>query len=258
MMAPWRVIVVKDAQLFTSQQVKILISYCEKPSSSTCLILLGGSLGPWRGHLNVLEKNGKAIAFSHPKGSALTRHMARIARQLGKEIAPEAADLMREMVGNHLAEVYQELSKLACYVGDRREIQVEDVETVISPIRSHSIFDLTRAIGMKKCPDALGILHYMLEGGEPPLRILTMIVRQFRLLWVAKEMRSLGVRDRDIGKALSIPDFVLQGFLTQMGNFTAKELEEGYGHLFQADLVLKSRSTPRGIVLEKLIISLCH
>ncbi len=154
MMAPWRVVLVKDAHLFTPNQVKVLIPYCEKPSPTTCLILVGESPGPWKGHLKVLEKKGRVVSFPHPGGSALTRYIFAGAKQMGKEISSEAADVMRELVGSHLGEIYQELDKLASYTGERKEIGVDDVEAVISRVRIHTVFDLTRALGMKNCPDA--------------------------------------------------------------------------------------------------------
>ncbi len=177
---------------------------------------------------------------------------------MGKEISSEAADVMRELVGSHLGEIYQELDKLASYTGERKEIGVDDVEAVISRVRIHTVFDLTRALGMKNCPDALRILDQMLESGEPHLRILTMMVRQFRLIWMAKEMRSLGKRDRDIGKALGIPGYFLPGLLAQLKNFTFQDLAEDYRRVLETDLALKSRSTSKRVLLENLVISICH
>lgn len=258
MMAPWRVVVVKDAHLFAAQQVKVLLSYCEKPLPSTCLILLADAPGPWRRYLDVLEKQGRVVLFSHPKGALLTRYIVGGAKRLGKAISPDAAEVMGELVGNRLGDIYQELDKVAAYVGDREHVGVDDVEAVISPVRSRTIFDLTGAMGMKNCPEALQILNDMLERGEPPLRILTMMVRQFRLIWLAKEMQSRGMRDREIGRAVGIPGFFLQGFLAQLKNFTPEELGRGYRRLLETDSALKSRSTSKRILLEHLMISLCR
>lgn len=258
MMAPWRVVVVKDAHLFATSQVKTLISYCEKPSPSTCIILLGERAGPWKGYLKVLEKQGRVVSFTRPGANLLTRYVVRGARRMGKEISPAAAEVIPELVGNHLGEIYQELDKVASYIGERKEIGVDDVKAVVSRLRVHTVFDLTKAMGMKNCPEALRILNQMLENGEPHLKILTMMVRQFRLIWRAKEMRSLGIGDRDIGKTLGMPAFFLQGFLAQLKNFTPSELAEAYRRLLETDLALKSRSTSKRIVMENLIISLCH
>lgn len=258
MMAPWRVVVVKDSHRFTAQQVKTFLPYCENPSSSTCLILLGETVGQWKGYLKLFKKQGRVVSFAHPSGSLLTRYIVRGAERMGKEIFSEASELIGEQVGNHLGEIHQELEKLAAYVGDRKRIGVEDVEAVISRVRIHTVFDLTRAMGMKNGPEALRILNQMLESGESHLRILTMMVRQFRLLWIAKEMRSRGIREREIGKAVGIPDFFLQGFLAQLNSFSDRELIEGYRRLFETDVALKSRSTSKRILLENLIISICH
>lgn len=258
MMAPWRVVAVKDVHLFTSQQVKAFIPYCEKPSPCTCLVLLGESAGAWKGYLKVLAKQGRVVLFTHPRGNLLTRYIVRGAKQMGKEISSDAAEVIRELVGSNLGEIYQELDKIASYVGQRKEIGIDDVDAVISRVRAHTVFDLTRAMGMRNCPDALRILNQMLESGEPHLKILTMMVRQFRLIWRAKEMRSLGIRDREIGRVVGIPDFFLRDFLAQLNNFTPSELARGYHRLFEVDVALKTQSTPKRVVLENLIISLCH
>lgn len=258
MMAPRRVVVVRDVHLYTAEQVKVFLSYLENPLPTTCLILSGGSLGPWKSHLKTLGKNARVVAFPHLKGNLLIRHIVRGAERLGKEISIEAAEVIGELVGNHLDEIYQELGKVAAYVGDRKRIGIDDVEATVSPVRSETVFELTRAVGMKNGPEALRILGRMLERGEPHLRILTMMVRQFRLIWKAKEMRSRGMRDRDIGKAVGIPDFFLQGFLAQLDRFNTEELAEGYRRLVETDEALKSRSTSKRILLEHLVISLCR
>ncbi|NIQ38380.1 MAG: DNA polymerase III subunit delta [Proteobacteria bacterium] len=258
MMAPWRVVVVKDAHLFAPQQVKAFLPYCEKPTPTTCLILIGQKTGHWKGHLRMIEKEGRVVLFSHPPSHAVSRYIVTWTGEMGKTISPEAADVMGEMVGNNLSEVYQELDKLVSYVGERQEIGVDDVETVVSRVKAHTIFDLTEAMGMRNRTGALRILNQMVESGEPPVRILTMIVRQFRLIWMAKEMRSLGTGDSDIGKSLGIPSFFLQGFLAQLKNFTTRELATGYRRLFETDMALKSRNTSKKVLLENLVISLCH
>jgi DNA polymerase-3 subunit delta len=257
-MAPRRLVIVKDAHLLTSQQVKALTPYCERSSTSTCLVLMGDTLGPWKGCLPMLEKQGRVVLFAHPKGTTLNRYIAGRVARMGKAISPEAVDAVRQAVGNHLGEIYQELDKIVSYVGDRKEIGPGDVEAVISPVRTRSIFDLTRAMGMKDCSEALGALNQMLESGEPYLRILTMIVRQFRLIWLAKEMQSDGISEKEIGRALGVPGFLLQGLLAQSKNFTIKELADGYRRLSETDVALKSRSTSKRLVLESLVVSLCH
>ncbi len=257
-MASWRVIVVKDAHVWNEQQIKTFAPYWEEPSTSTCLIFLGEKLGPWKRWVSVLEEKGRVVSFAHPRGKALTRYIIRGARGMGKEISVQAAEMVKEQVGNHLGEIYQELDKMASYVGDGNRIRLDDVEAVISPVRSHTVFDLTRAMGMKNCPEALKILNQIMEGGENHLKILTMMVRQFRLIWMAKDMQSQGMQSKDIGKALGVPEFVLRSLLSHVKNFTPSELAEGYRRFSEADGALKSRSIPKGIVLENLIISLCR
>jgi DNA polymerase-3 subunit delta len=258
MMAPWRVVVVRDAHLFNAQEIKNLIPYCEDPSPTTCLILSGESLGSWKKHLDLIGKKGRVVAFTHPRGTHLTRYIVEETEQQGKRITPEAAGVIGELVGNRLGEVHQELGKVVSYVGDREEIGIDDIDAVISPVKSHTVFDLTRAVGMKNCSDALRILNRMLEGGEPPLMILGMVTRQFRLIWRAKAMRARGISDGEIGKAVSIPDFFLKGFLPQLKNFTPEDLNKGYHRLLETDKAIKSRSTSKRILLEHLVISLCR
>ena len=68
-------------------------------------------------------------------------------RQAGKNIEPQARDMIVARAGDDLRTLQQELDKLMLYVAERPAIQPQDVEAMVADHGEGWIFDLTRAIG---------------------------------------------------------------------------------------------------------------
>jgi len=103
----------------------------------------------------------------------------------------------------------------------------------------------------------LNALKKLVEAGEPPLKILTMITRQGRLAARAKEMLQKGASSGEVGEKLGIRDFYLKGFLAQVDTFSLSQVEAYFSCLFRADWRLKSSGVDKRIILERLILDLC-
>jgi DNA polymerase-3 subunit delta len=176
----------------------------------------------------------------------------------GKRMTREAADYLKDMVGNRLRDLHNEIEKVVVYVGEKPVIELGDVEEVVSEVKTRTIFELTDAIGMRDSLEALRILRTMLQAGEAHLRILSMIARQFRLIWKAKHLVSKGVAKDEVGKRLRIHHFHLESILQQTAAFSEDDLREGFHQLLQADLAMKTTSVPKELLLEKMVVNLCH
>ena len=124
-----------------------------------------------------------------------------------------AVALLSTELENDLQTIYKEIEKLAAYVGDREVIEIDDVKEVVTVNRGVSVFKLNDLIADKNREGALHALKHLLGAGEPPLKILTMITRQIRLLVQAKEMLEQGLSQAEIGRKLGIRDFYLKDFI---------------------------------------------
>jgi DNA polymerase-3 subunit delta len=180
-----------------------------------------------------------------------------MAHELGREISPQAVASVQETVGTDLQGLYHELAKTVFYIGERRRIEVQDVEAVGSAVRISNIFALTKAIGERNTKQAFRSLALLWENGEPPLKILGMMARQFRHLLMTKEAMAKGGGTEAIRERLpAINPYFLRELITQARGFSRRSLEQAICALRETDLKLKRSPLAKRLLLEGLIIKL--
>ena len=258
MLNPWRFILVKEADRFSSSDVDQLLAYVEKPSSTTCLILWGDTSGPWKQFFSKLREVGAVIQIKSFFAGKLIGWIKQEAQGFGKGMTREAAEYLKDMVGNRLRDLHNEIEKTVAYVGEKPVIELEDVEEVVSEVKTRTIFELTDAIGMRNSLEALRILRRMLQAGEAHLKILGMIVRQFRLIWKAKYLVSRGIGKEKLGRRLKLHHFYLESILEQTAHFSEDDLLKGFRRFLQTDLAMKTTTLSKELLLEKMVVDLCH
>ena len=73
-----------------------------------------------------------------------------------------------------------------------REITVEDIDAICTTQISNKIFDMVEAVAAKQQKKALNYYYDLLALKEPPMRILYLLARQFRLLLEVKDLLGRG------------------------------------------------------------------
>lgn len=251
-----RLVVVREADQFKSSW-KEFATYCEHPLASTCLVFCSGVSTLKADITSLFKKNGAAVRFYHPFSSEMPEWIRRMAGERHKKISREAAALLGECLENDLQRISNELEKIALYAGERNVIEREDVEAVIAAVRQVSVFSLTDSLAGKNRVQALSILQRLLEAGEPPLKILGMIARHYRLMARAGEMVHNGMAAPEAGKQLGISTFHLKGFARQVETFAPKQTQNYFSILFQSERKLKSSRISEKIILEDAVARLC-
>ena len=252
-MAQRRIVLVKGAHQYGKNDLHSFSAYLQSPCPTTSLIFIA------EGMTAEFLKEAKDGAFhlERPAHKEIIPWIRAMARELGKEIASEAAGYLQEAVGRDLQGLYHELSKASLYIGDRGRIDLEDVETVVSDVRVTTIFELTKAIGERDLKRAFRALERIWESGEPPLKILGMISRQFRHLLMTKEILGQGGGAEEVKKQLGISNpYYLRELTAQTKGFSRPALQKAMMSLWETDLKLKRSSLPRRLLLEGLIIQL--
>jgi DNA polymerase-3 subunit delta len=91
------------------------------------------------------------------------------------------------MTGFDLRTFSNNLEKLISYVGDRREITLTDVESVLQRTKKDPIYELTNALADRKPEPALFFLDSLLSAGIHPLQVFTALINQVRKLLLVKD-----------------------------------------------------------------------
>lgn len=232
-----------------------LLKYLADPLLSTCLVLLvKGSADRRKKLVKAVEKVGQVLEFNTPKGQELTEWIREELGELGKTIEPRALEYLLVNTGSGLRALKNELEKLALYSADKT-ITRQQTEKMLTRTAEASVFTLVDSLGLKKGEAAILEMRGLLESGEPPVRLLFMVARQFRLILQAKDMEQKGYTEKQVTSGLGIHPFVAGKVLRQGKNFTFRELEKALELILEADIALKTGGHHR-VTLEGLILAL--
>jgi DNA polymerase-3 subunit delta len=252
-MAARRIVLVKNVDDYNQTDLKAFVRYLTAPCPTTALILMASDLPAGF----IKEAKDNAFPCDHPLPKEMAGWIRDMARELGKEISPQAVASVQETVGTDLLGLYHELAKAALYIGERRRIEAQDVETVGSAVRISNIFALTKAIGERNTKQAFRSLALLWESGEPPLKILGMMARQFRHLLMTKEAMAQGGGTEAIrGQLPAINPYFLRELIAQARGFSRRSLRQAIFALRETDLKLKGSPLAKRLLLERLIIKL--
>lgn len=255
-MSTHRVLVLHDIHKLRKAEVRELDAYAVSPSASTALICTTDSTTPQK-TLPQFFRQAVAIECKRLEGSQLRRWTTRFIERQGYRITPEAVHAFLQDQQNDLWTLKPELEKLCTYCGNKREIGLTEIHEICQPIQMHSIFALTDAIGSRQIGQAFSLIDRLIQQGEPPLVIFSMMVRHVRLLWSIKGLGQQGENVGQIAKKLRLPLRVCQQIASQCQLFSSKRLRELYQAILKADLAFKTTNKPPKSILEDLTLLLC-
>jgi DNA polymerase III subunit delta len=181
----------------------------------------------------------------------------------GVRFDPDAAREMADALGADMMLIASEWNKLVLYAGEKRQVTLGDVETMVLAAKQRSLYELTDAISAKDTPRALLLLQGLLnasDGGEDSaIGHLYMLARTFRQMLVILEKN---VRDsRAIWQALwqgfRMPPFAADDLIRQARRYkSSREITRALRLIARADLELRSQPPDKKLVLERLVFDL--
>ena len=205
-----------------------------------------------------VEKNSKlakAQAFMLPRQWEMAGWIVNETKNQDGEIAAPAAAKLAEMVGVDTRQAGQEIAKLLAYVNWERRVEVQDVKAVSIVTAQESVFDFVDALATGNGKSAQHLLHRLLEN-EVPLSLWGMVIRQFRLLLLAREVLDAHGGKEEVARALGVHPFVAEKTTGQARSFTLPVLEKIYHHLLEIDEGAKTGQVTLDLALDSLVVEL--
>src|SRR5579863_542074 len=181
-------------------------------------------------------------------------------RQVKIDVA--ASRELVDALGGDMMMVSNELEKLILYVGEKKNITLGDVETMVLAAKQRSLYELTDAISSKDRVRALEMLDAILSAGEgedAAIGHLYMLAKTFRQMLVILERN---VRDQRmlwaaLWQGFRVPPFAADDIIKQARRYKSKrELTRAIRLVAKTDLALRSNPPSRRLILEKLVLDL--
>jgi DNA polymerase III subunit delta len=202
----------------------------------------------------------------------------RVVSRAGKRLAPAARQLIQRRAGTQAGALSAELDKLMLYVGDAPTIEEADVRASVRDLAESWIFDFTKALAQRQPAAAVTLLRALFEQGEHPLRMLSVIARELRLLLLARDcltgslaktwtprtqytvfrdrlLPTLADAERDaLG---NLHPYVLYQCLQNASRTSGATLQHGILALQALDVAVKSTAADPRLRLEAFVLDMC-
>ena len=255
---PGQLLILRRADFYPGDQLKAITGYLDHPAPRAWVVLLAGNLKAREVEKHAvwgrLAKGEAALGFYRLREGELYQWLTREARQLGKNLTLAAAQRLVEMVGNNLAELSQELEKLALFAGPENTLTPALVTQLASHSRTYNIFALVEALGTPGFHQRLTSLGQLLDLGEHPAKILGMLARQVRILIRVKE--GGGANPMELARSLGVQQWQLKGLIQQGARFSDAALKRHLAMLHRVDFNLKTSTGNPRLWLEWALIKM--
>lgn len=234
------VVLVRNLDAWNAAQKGRILGYLKDPSPEADLVLLGKKIGAREKLLAAVKEAGEVHSFEQPTGKALARWAVGYAKKASLVLPEDVASELILRCSDDKTRVAREVEKLALYADG--EATMGDVAALCPPDLQSNIFQFVDALGAGNGGRALDLLEALLGTGEPPLRIVHMIRRQFRLLARAKALLEDGTPRPEIASALKVPPFVARKLEEQAGKMREEDLERALAMISDLERGLKGGS----------------
>ena len=158
--------------------------------------------------------------------NTLRRWVQSLVKKEHKTMEPSDIAYFLNKVGTDMENILREMEKLVCYAMERDTLTREDVDAVcVTQITSH-IFEMVNAVADKNQRKALDLYYELLALKEPPMRILFLLTREYRILFHVKALLKQGYGRKEIASKAGLHPFAAGRYMDQAKRFHTKELRE--------------------------------
>jgi DNA polymerase-3 subunit delta len=193
------------------------------------------------------------------KTEQLLAQVETAAQEKGVQLTTVAKERLAEAVGNNTRLLYQELEKLSLYsIGKKGTLDENAIAHLVSA-NTHNSLQLAKAIRKGDTSQALQLVTDLLNRNEPALRIVAVLVGQFRTWFWVRLMIDKGEKDnQEIAKSAEINNPKRVYFLRQevQGN-SREQFLQAFPIFLNLEAALKRGEDPE-TMLQTQIIQLCQ
>ncbi len=267
MLAPRQVVFLGDVEALEAlaekareEAVERLAAYLDNPAPFTVLVLEAAALDKRMTLYKTLSEKALVVAVEldarpEERPAAAARLALEMAREMGVELAGDAAEELADILDANLAQIRNELDKLATYAGERRRITRADVEALVLSAKRYTVWQLAEMLAGRERPRALEFLDSLLREGEQPAGLVGAMAWMYRKLIEAQEL-SANLSRWQAAQHLGMRPETAQIALQQAQKIPRPQLLAGLAALYEADSQLKSGVADPRAVMEFLVVRL--
>lgn len=256
-------ILVKDQSIFASgksskieHQTERLLAYMDNPMDRSIVVFLvrADKLDERKKTVKKAKTSGAILSFPPLTADEL---ILWVRKETGKHncgIEEEAIRALLSNAGTNLQILSIEIEKCCLFTGNGGTVSVDTVHCLISKNIEQNVFQFVEAVIKKQADCALHALHELLKQNEEPLKIVTLIVRQLRIMIHVKELTSRGFNGQQVASQLGIHPYAVKMAYEQARDYDNETLVKWMTEAAELDYEMKRGRIEKKLGLELFIL----
>jgi DNA polymerase III delta subunit len=264
---------VGKGERLTSTEEKILKDYFSSPTDQTALVVIyPGKLRRSAPIFRLFSSFPSALVcvkeLKPLKGRNLFLWMDKKLTSWGKIASQEAMARLAELTGNNLARLNNELEKISSFVGEKKVIELDDVNAVSGWIKSFYEWEIMDNLEKADLEKSLIVLENLFRESVRPEFILGLMAKFFRDIFLAK----LWLKEKEKDKKAIFKELRPQiqerfgpfyttkfrSFFFLVERIPMRDLNDLLSELKQIDLKIKTTDLNPQTLLEGFLFHYCQ
>ena len=218
-----RLIVVENSGFFKNASPE-LAEYIRTMPETACFLFVENEVDK-RGKLyKAVKEKGRIAEMGRQDEKTLLYWIAGNVKKEERQIKESTARYLISLVGTDMENLEKEMEKLFSYTLGKSEITIQDIDDICTSQVTNQIFAMVEAVAAKQQKKALDYYYDLLALKEPPMRILYLLSRQFKLLMEVRNLAGKGFDKSQIAKTVGLHPFVVGKYMQQCRDFSETEL----------------------------------
>ena len=256
MLAPRRVVWLRDVEGMTKSEEDLLIDYIRDASPEAVLVLSGSRSPGEAKYKRLADAGAEAIVFWIPFERDTIAWIRQRFSDLGKQCDGQVAQVLMQACGAApgrekvaLSELAPEIEKVALGMGSRAKVTGEDLGSIGRRVDEEHLRELTSALAVGNAAGALRALDgILLFKGYDEVRVLANITHRILALMRVRDLMDRGMKHDELARASGVWPSQFEEVERAARGWTGPGLRRGLDLLACADRDLKSsgKSEPLG------------
>jgi len=252
-----RVVVVRGADGFVSKHRDILEKYFEKPASTGVFVLTVSTWDARTRLAKMLPKVGTLIELTPPPRWKLPEHlMQHAATKYKVKLNKDAAEMLVELIGEELTQLYNEIEKLTLFAHGEPVIRLDHVEALTGHHRIYDAFEVIDAVIGGNAGQAVSRLRNMFEEDKSTeYSAVGAFAFHVRRMFQAKALLEKRTSPIEIAKQLRIWSNK-DRFFAQLQRISLPQIAAFLEDLAAIDHATKTGQAHAPVAIEQLVLKL--
>ena len=258
-LADRRLVIIPDYPALTgrAEADELLLAYLPSVPSSVFLVFLCSGKADGRKKLySAVKKLNGVVSFAPLKDQELVSFVVSAFRDHGRACDCSAAEQLIFTCGSDATLLLSEVAKIASHDLSGAPVSSEEITSLATPSVECTVFQMVDAVVDGQNTRALTLMRNQILSGADRVFLITMLLRQFRLLQHVKIMQYEKKSKEYIRAALGVPSFAAERYIRQASFFSGGQVRDAFRLCLDTEYRVKSGRISADGALETLILKL--